>query len=131
MANDTSLGTRLKAELTKDFTVSVVAIFMALLALLALYRMGASVTELGFLLVAIAVFIPYAYDEYWPISYSGGAAVVWTVSAALITAGLFIGAYQLAQIYLSSQYDGGIAFVVTVVIQYGIAALFMRVYQTP
>lgn len=54
---------------------------------------------------------------------------MWTISAALITSGLFIGAYQLAQIYLSSQYDGGIAFVVTVVIQYGIAALFMRVYQ--
>ena len=129
MSNDTSLGARLKADLAESFTVSVVAVLLALLALLALYRLGLSVTETGGLLLAIAVFIPYAYEQYWPITYSGGAAVVWTVSAALITTGIFIGAYQLANSYISVQYDGGIAFLMTVIIQYGIAAVFMRVRQ--
>lgn len=129
MSNDTSLGARLKEDLTENFTVSAVAVLMALLALLALYRIELSVTETGGLLLAIAVFIPYAYEQYWPITYSGGAAVVWTVSAALITTGIFIGAYQFAHSYVSVQYDGGIAFLVTVIIQYGIAAVFMRVHQ--
>lgn len=129
MSNDTSLGARLKEDLTENFTVSVVAVLLALLALLVLYRLELSVTETGGLLLAIAVFIPYAYEQYWPITYSGGAAVVWTVSAALITTGIFIGAYQLANSYISVQYDGGIAFLMTVIIQYGIAAVFMRVRQ--
>jgi hypothetical protein len=129
MSNDTSLGARLKEDLTESFTVSAVSVLMTLLALLPLYRIELSVTETGGLLLAIAVFVPYAYEQYWPITYSGGAAVVWTVSAALITMGIFIGAYQIAHSYVSVQYDGGIAFLVTVIVQYGIAAVFMRVYQ--
>ncbi|QRV17343.1 hypothetical protein JMJ58_16885 [Haloterrigena salifodinae] len=129
MSNDASIGTRLKEDLTESFTVSVVSVLMALLALLALYSIELSVSETGGLLLALAVFIPYAYEQYWPITYSGGAAVVWTVSAALITMGIFIGTYQLAHSSVSVQYDGGIAFLVTVAVQYGIAAIFMRVYQ--
>ncbi|MFC4549657.1 MULTISPECIES: hypothetical protein [Halorussus] len=129
MSHDTSLSARLKEDLTESFTVSLVAVLMALLALLSLFRIELSVPETGGFLLAIAVFIPYAYEHYWPITYSGGAAVVWTVSAALITMGIFIGAYQLAHTYVSVRYDGGIAFLVTVIIQYGIAAVFARVYR--
>ncbi|SFS92517.1 hypothetical protein [Halostagnicola kamekurae] len=130
MTNDTSLGTRLKAELTKDFTVSVVAVLMALLTIYPLYRIGVSFAASFLLLLAIAANIPHAYEQYWPISYSGGAAVVWTISAALITSGVLIGAYQLALSFVESPYAGIIAYFVTGVVQYGIAALFMRVYQT-
>lgn len=130
MANDTSLGARLKNDLLEDFTVSVVSALLAVLALLPFYRMGFSVTEIGPLLLAIAVFLPYAYTEYWPITYSRSAAVIWTVSAALITTGVYIGTYQLAHSYVSVQYDSGIAFLVTVVVQYGTAALFKRVHET-
>lgn len=129
MSNNTSLSARLKEDLTESFMVSVVSVLMALLAFLTSYRIELSVPETLGLLLVVAVFIPYAYEEYWPITYSGGAAVVWTVSAALITIGIFIGAYQLAHTYVSVQYDGWIAFVVTVAIQYGIAAIFMRAHK--
>lgn len=127
MSHDTSLGTRLKDDLAESFSVSVVSVIMALIALLALYQIGLSVTVTGGLLLNIAVFIPWAYGRFWPIEYSGGAAVVWTVSAALVTAGIFIAILQLAQWNISVQYDAGIAFVMTSLIQYGIAALFSRV----
>lgn len=65
-----------------------------------------------------------AHKDHGPIAYSGGAVVVWTVSAALITTGVFIGAYQLAQSSVSMQYNGGMAFLVTVIVQYGITAVF-------
>lgn len=130
MANDTSLGTRLKAELTKDFTVSVVSVLMALLTIYPLYRIGVSYAASFLLLLAIASHIPRAYEQYWPITYSGGAAVVWTISAALVTSGILIGAYQLALTFVESPYAGIIAYLVTVVLQFGITALFMRVHQT-
>lgn len=75
----------------------------------------------------IAVFIPYAYERYWPEAYATGAAVVWTVSAALITTGLFIGTYQLVIGSISTDLVPAVAFVVTVVVQYGTAALFAHV----
>lgn len=130
MANDTSLGTRLKAELTKDFTVSIVSVFMALLTIYPLYRIGVSFVASFLLLLAIAANIPHAYEQYWPITYSGGAAVVWTISAALVTSGILIGAYQIALTFVGSPYAGIIAYFVTVGLQYGTAALFMRVHQT-
>lgn len=127
MSHDTSLVTRLKEDLVENFLISVVSALSAVVALFAFYQIGLSVTEIFGLLIAIAVFIPWGYERYWPITYSGGAAVVWTISAALITSGIFIGAYELAHSYLSVQYDSGIALLVTLIIQYGIAALFSRV----
>lgn len=129
MTDNQSLGERLRAELMADLTVSVVSVILAVVALIAFARVGESITGGGYLGMNIAVFIPYAYEQYWPVAYSRGAAVVWTTSAALVTAGLFIGAYQLVLGAISTAYTAEIAFVVTVLLQYAIAALFMRVRQ--
>jgi hypothetical protein len=104
-------------------------VILAVVALFVFAQIGNPTTRGLLLALNIGVFIPYAYERYWPVAYSSSAAVVWTISSALITAGLFIGTYQLAFGVAPGEYTGGIAFVLTVLIQYGIAALFMRVRQ--
>jgi len=129
MSDNQSLGARLKEDLTSNFSVSGVSVILAVVALFVFDQMGDPAMGGIFLALNIGVFIPYAYERYWPVAYSSSAAVVWTLSAVLITSGLFIGIYQLALGLAPSEYTGGIAFVLTVLIQYGIAALFMRVRQ--
>lgn len=127
MPESQSLGTRLKEDLTNNLSVSATAAILAVVALFTFAQIGE--TSQGGLLLAvnIAVFIPYAYEQYWPVEYSAGAAAVWTISAALITTGLFIGAYQLSLSVVTGYLVPAVAFVVTVAIQYGTAALFARV----
>lgn len=127
MSDNQSLGTRLKENLTSNPSVSTVSVILAVIAFLAFAQVGDPTTGGLFLALNIGLFIPYAYERYWPVAYSSTEAVVWTISAALITAGLFIGIYQLTLYVISGEYTGGTAFVLTVLIQYGIAALFMRV----
>lgn len=127
MSDNQSLGARLKEDLTNNLSVSVVCVILAVIALFAFAQVGDPTMGGLFLALNIAVFIPYAYEAYWPVSYSSGAAIVWTISAVLITTGLFIGTYQLALGVMSGEYTAAIAFIVTVIIQYAVAALFMRV----
>ena len=129
MADNQSLGTRLKEDLTSNLSISVVSVILAVVALFVFAQIADPTTGAVFLALNIGVFIPYAYDRYWPVTYSSSAATVWTISAALVTTGLFIGTYQLALGVVPDEYTGGIAFVLTVLFQYGIAALFMRVRQ--
>lgn len=129
VSDNPSLGARLKADLTSNVTVSVVAVLCALVALFAFAQVDGSPTGSLLLALNVAVFVPYAYEQYWPVEYAGGAAVVWTVSAALITVGLFVGVYQLALGVAPTEYTAGIAFLVTVAVQYAATTLFMRVRQ--
>jgi hypothetical protein len=129
MSNNQSLGARLKGELTSNLSVSGISVILAVVALIVFAQIGDPTTGGLLLAINIGVFIPYAYERYWPVAYSTSAAVVWNISAALITVGLFIGTYQLALGVVAGEYTGGIAFVLTVLIQYGIAMLFMKVRQ--
>ena len=129
MSANQSLGARLKEDLISNLSVSVVSVILAVVALFVFAQIGDPTTGGLFLALNIGVFIPYAYERYWPVAYSRSEAAVWTISAALITTGLFIGTYQLALGVVPGEYTGGIAFVLTVLIQYGIAALFMRIRQ--
>lgn len=127
VTNNQSLATRLKEDLINDLPVSIVSIFLAVITSLTFSIISSMSTGGVLLALNIAVFIPYAYERYWPVAYSTGTAAIWTLSAALITTGLFIGVYQLTLGVLSNSSAPAIAFVVTVVIQYGTAALFARV----
>ena len=129
MSDTPPLRDRLKADLTSDFSVSASAALAALVALFAFARIDDSTTGGLLLALAIAVFVPYAYERVWPEEYASVPAVVWTISAALITSGLFIGIYQLSLDAGAVEYAPGIAFVVTVIVQYAVAALFMRARQ--
>lgn len=95
MTNTQSLGTTLKNDLTNNLTVSIVSAVLAVPALFAFTALSDG-TIGGFCLIFnIGVSIPYAYERYWPVTYSTGTAAIWTLSAALITAGVFIGVYQI------------------------------------
>ena len=124
MSSTPSLSGRLRSELTNDLTVSIVSVLLAVVALYSVARLAD--TGAFLLAINIAVFIPYVYERYWPVTYSPGSATVWTISAVLITTGLFLGTFQLASDVAGEQYGVGIAFIVTVVVQYGIATLFRR-----
>jgi hypothetical protein len=126
MSDNRSLGDRLGEELTDDLSVGIVAVLLGVVGLFAFERVTGLAGSGLLLVINIAVFVPYAYDRHWPVEYARGAAVVWTVSAALVTAGLFIGVFQFA-VPVAGEYAPGIAFVTTVAIQYATAALFGRV----
>jgi hypothetical protein len=130
MSDNQSLVTRLKEDLTSNLSISVVSAILAVVALFVFAQIGDPATGGLLLALNVGVFIPYAYDRYWPVTYSSSAVVVWAISAALITTGLFIGMYQLALSAVPGQYTGGAAFVLTALIQYGITALFMKVRQS-
>lgn len=127
MTEQRSFSYRLKYELTDNLAGSVLAVGLAVVAFFAFGAVGDRTIAGVLLALNIAVFIPYAYERYWPEAYATGAAVVWTVSAAFITSGLFIGTYQLLVGNIPVELVPGMAFVVTVVVQYGTAALFAHV----
>lgn len=126
MAERPSLGRRLRDELRDDLTVSVISVFLGLLAF---GLVTASSLEDGglFVAVTIAVFVPWTYGDQWPESYSPAPAAVWTVSAALVTAGLYVGSYAIFDLLVTSQFVPAGAFVVTVLVQQGIARLLGRI----
>lgn len=126
MTDTQSFQTTLKDELTKNLSVSVLAVLLALPAAF-LYGQLVGFDVGGYLLLLnVGVYIPYAYERHWPVSYAPTPAIVWTVSAALVTTGVFLGAYQIALSVLTSGYAAGVAFVVTVALQYGSALAFRR-----
>ncbi|MDJ1432746.1 hypothetical protein [Halostagnicola sp. A-GB9-2] len=126
MNESRSLTDRLADDLTANLTVSIVAVGIALIALL-LAPLGESVGNRFLLLCTLGIFIPYAYDEYWPVEYSPVYAVIWTIAAGLVTAGLFIGAFGVSLQLLPDDVAGIVAFSVTVCVQYGVAMIFPRV----
>ncbi|ADQ66521.1 hypothetical protein GL213_04635 [Halogeometricum borinquense] len=129
MFERSSLGSQLKQDLLNNLSVSITAAVLAVLALAALTATD-PVGGALFLAVNIAVFIPYAYEAYWPVEYDSLPAAVWTVSAALITAGLYIGFHVLFEQFVSPEFVEVAAFIGTVGVQYGITALYASVRNT-
>lgn len=126
MNESRSLSERLTDDLTADLSVSIAAVAIALVAFF-LAPVGESVGNRFLLICTLGIFIPYAYGEYWPVEYSPTYAAVWTIAAGLVTSGLFIGVFAVAQSALSSTAAGVVAFAATVCVQYGIAMMFPRV----
>ena len=126
MNESRSLSERLTDDLTADLSVSITAVAIALVAFF-LAPVGENVGNRFLLICTLAIFIPYAYGEYWPVEYSPTYVAVWTIAAGLVTSGLFIGVFAVARSTLSSTAAGAVAFVATVCVQYGIAMTFPRV----
>ncbi|WP_353634652.1 hypothetical protein ABSL23_02990 [Halobacterium sp. NMX12-1] len=79
-----------------------------------------------FLLAISFLTLVFVYDEYWPRTDSAAYAVLWTVGAGLLTAGIFIGVYELAFSLGSGELTRAVALLVTTVLQYGSAILYSR-----
>jgi hypothetical protein len=120
-----STGTqRLWEGLTENLLVSLTAVAFALAAFF-LIPLGEAF-EVRFLLAISFLTLVFVYDEYWPRTDSAAYAVLWTVGAGLLTAGIFIGVYELAFSLGSGELTRAVALLVTTVLQYGSAILYSR-----
>ena len=63
------------------------------------------------------------HDGYWPRTDSGAYVILWTVGSGLITAGIFIGVYELVLSPGGGKLTRAAASLVTLVLQYGGAIL--------
>jgi hypothetical protein len=126
MSDNPSLGSRLKDDLLNNLSVSITAVVLAVLALGGI-TISDQVDGGLYLAMNIAVFLPYAYEAYWPVKYNPVPAVVWTISAALVTTGLYLGSYVLFERLISPEFVRAAAFIVTVVLQYGITRLYANI----
>jgi hypothetical protein len=71
--------------------------------------------------------LAFPYDDYWPVEYRPAYAVGWTLLFGLLTAGVFIGFYELALPQAGSTAASIGAFVVAVGLQFGSAILYARI----
>lgn len=123
MSESESLQHRLLDDLTRNLSVTVTAVALALVALFIPLGGG---FEGRFLLAMSFLTLTYVYEESWPTAYSAGYAVLWTVGGGLLTAGVFIGVYELALSLGAGELTRAVAFLVTVGLQYGGAVLYSR-----
>jgi len=130
MTDGTSLRARLWRELTEDLAVSVVAVGLALLAYL-LTSASDVVDGVPLVVVNLAVFLPWIYGDVWPEQYVVGPAVVWTVVAGVLTAGVFLGAYAIGIGVTTPDTAAVGAFLVTVTVQYAVALAYARTSTEP
>ncbi|WP_330631609.1 hypothetical protein [Halocatena halophila] len=129
MTEKQPLRSRLVEELTADVTVGVVAAIGAVVVAAIYYWLGVSFVGSFLAMITIGVELPHAYDRHWPITYASRPAVVWTVAATLVTAGVFLGVYQLAALLGSGMTVPITAFFVTALLQYVMAMVFGRAYR--
>lgn len=126
MSDNQALKGQLKNDLLNNLSINVTAVILAVLALGGVAISDQVGGEL-YLAMNIAVFLPYAYEAYWPVEYDSVSAVVWTISAALVTTGFYLGAYAFFERIVSLEFVEAAAFIVTVGLQYGATSLYARI----
>jgi len=123
MSNNTSLGQRLRADLTGNLLVSVLAVVIGALALGVFASLGMGYDVLFGLAVTIGVFVPRVYERYWSSTRESGFRIGWTILMSLYTMAIFLGGYTAAHHFVAGLYAGVVAFVITIFCQFGAAIL--------
>jgi hypothetical protein len=131
MGESPSLRSRLRADLTDNQWVTVTAIGLALVAFVLVSNDSNPLPVLadfgaGFLLSLSLMDLAFAYDDFWPVDYAPMYAILWTLLFGLVTAGLFVGVYQLAVSQAGNTIAGVAAFLITVGVQFGSGVLYAR-----
>lgn len=126
MSEHRSVWDRLSEELTADLSVSVAAALAAVPTLFAVAALTGRTDAPLYVAIDVAVFVPWVYDSHWPESYDGVGSAVWALSAALVTVGLFVGAYALFSVVVAEAAAAAGATVATVLTQYALAVAFER-----
>lgn len=121
----------MRAELTDDFVVTATAVGLAVALYPLLTAAGDSVPVTptfgaSFLLVVSVMDVALVYSEAWPASYAPATAVGWTVVAATLTVGVYLGVYWLATAALEELVAAVLANLVAVGGQFGAAAVYRR-----
>ncbi len=132
MGESAPLRSRLRADLTDNQSVTVTAIGLALVVfvLVSLDSTPLPVpAEFGaeFLLSLSLMDTAFAYDEFWPVEYRPAHAALWTLLFGLLTAGVFVGVYELAVPQAGTTAAGAMAFLTAVGVQFGTAILYARI----
>lgn len=132
MGERTSLGNRLRADLTDDLSVTVTAVGLALVAFVVVSLDGGfpSVSTDaggGFLLAMSIMDTVFVYDDFWPVEYAPTGAVLWTLCLGSITAGIFIGVHQVALSGVGNTAASVVAFLTAIGAQFASALLYGHV----
>ena len=131
MPESTSLRNQLRADLTDNQWVTVTAIGLALVAFV-LVSLDNSPLPLSadfgpaFLLSLSLMDMAFAYNDYWPVEYTPMYAVMWTLLFGLVTAGTFVGIYELVIPHFGNTIASIGAFVIAVGLQFASAILYAR-----
>lgn len=81
--------------------------------------------------MSIGVSVPDVYRRYWPIEYPAAGAVVWTIAASLVTAGVFLGSAAVFASNLTATSAAVAAFLLTSVVQFGSGLAYQRLREEP
>ena len=132
MGESAPLGSRLRADLTDNQSVTATAIGLALVVfvLVSLDSEFLPVSaEFGaeFLLSLSLMDTAFAYDEFWPVEYRPAYAALWTLLFGLLTVGVFVGVYELVGLQAGNTVAGVGAFLIAVGLQFGTAILYARI----
>jgi len=121
---------RLPGQLTDSQSVTATAIGLALV-MFVLVSLDSTPLPLpaefgaGFLLSLSMMDTAFTYDEFWPVEYRPAHAALWAVLFGLLTAGVFVGVYELA-LQAGDTVAGAGAFLIAVGFQFGTASLYAR-----
>jgi len=123
LSNSTPLRQKLREDLTENLLVSGVPVVLAVVAFAVLFSLGVPFIALFGCVLAIGVFVPQIYEQYWPSTRSRGFRVGWTVLMALLTTAIILVVYDAMLPFMSHQYSAIVAAVITPIAQYSIAIL--------
>lgn len=123
MPNSTPLRQKLREDLVGNLLVSGVAVVLAVVAFVFLVSVGVPFIVLFGCVLAIGVFVPRIYEQYWSSTRSRGFRVGWTVLMSVLTTVIILVVFEAALSFLSRQYAAIVAVVVTPIVQYAIALL--------
>lgn len=128
MSNSPTLRERLAVDLSStDTVVTAIAVLLAIPLIGYISSQGITF-ESGFLLImTVSVNVPSIYGQYWPVEYTVGSAVVWTLLAISATIGIYIGFYQLFASIFGTMLTAVLVFLITSVVQFGTAIIYRRV----
>jgi hypothetical protein len=128
MGESAPLGGRLRADLTDNQSVTATAIGLALVVFV-LVSLDSEFLPVSaeFLLSLSMMDTAFAYDEFWPVEYRPSYAALWTLLFGFLTAGVFVGVYELAGLQTGDTVAVYGAFLAAVGLQFGTAVLYARI----
>jgi hypothetical protein len=128
MGESAPLGGRLRADLTDNQSVTATAIGLALVVFV-LVSLDSEFLPVSaeFLLSLSMMDTAFAYDEFWPVEYRPAYAALWTLLFGFLTAGVFVGVYELAGLQTGDTVAVYGAFLAAVGLQFGTAVLYARI----
>lgn len=133
MGESAPLRGRLRADLTAGQSVTATAVGLALVVFV-LVSLDSTPLPIPaefhaeFLLSLSLMDTAFAYDEFWPVEHRPAYAALWALLAGLLTAGVFVGVYELVGLQAGTTAAGVGAFLTAVGLQFGTAILYARLH---